>query len=87
MSPWIDNDGDAGGQLEDGDLGEWIWDGYNILIDKNEDGAFTYTMGHDSIIYDIHDVWGNNIEADINIHICPIFIFLKSNIISSFIYN
>jgi len=66
MSPWIDGDGEVGGDLEDGDLGEWIWDGYNIIIDKNQDGEFTHIMGQDSIIYAIHDVWGNNINADIN---------------------
>ena len=34
MSPWIDNDGKLGSDLDNGNLGNWIWDGYNIIIDK-----------------------------------------------------
>jgi len=68
MSPWIINDGELGSLLDDGKMGTWDWDGYNIIIDKNLDGKFTYSndqMAPDSIIYAMHDVWGNNINADI----------------------
>lgn len=65
MSPWIEDKGALGDQLDDGDLGEWIWDGYNIIIDKNNDGKFSYN-GTDSIIYAIKDGLVDNITSDIN---------------------
>ena len=66
MSPWIDNDGRLGSDLDNGDLGNWKWDGYNIIIDKNQDGNYSYIQGIDSIIYAMHDVWENNINPDLN---------------------
>ena len=65
MSPWIEDIGALGDQLDDGDLGEWIWDGYNIIIDKNNDGNFSYN-GTDSIIYAVKDGLVDNITSDIN---------------------
>ena len=65
MSPWIEDGGSLGDQLDDGDLGNWIWDGYNIIIDKNNDGNFSYN-GTDSIIYAIKDGLVDNIYPDYN---------------------
>ena len=67
MSPWTKNDGKLGSQLEDGDLGNWIWDGYDIIIDKNNDGIYSNIQGIDSIIYAFDDANQlSNINADIN---------------------
>ena len=65
MSPWTENKGILGEQLDNGDLGDWIWDGYNIIIDKNNDGNFSYD-GIDSIIYAIKDGLIDNINPDFN---------------------
>ncbi|MFQ6616517.1 MAG: TonB-dependent receptor [Fidelibacterota bacterium] len=39
LTPWTENDGALGDSLVDGHLGDWEWDGYDIRIDTDGDGA------------------------------------------------